>query len=597
MASGGNDEFRLVGRVIDDKFRVERVLGEGGYGVVYAGTHLVLGLPVAIKCLKPFGFTAEERAHGAEAFLREARILFTLGHPSIVRLYDVGIIDEGKIPYCVLELLTGTTLAEEISTRRRARHHFDAVELVGIVAPILEAVGFAHGHGVVHRDLKPGNIMLVEDAGRLVPKVLDFGTARDAGSTGRAAATGDLTGKTGFTPLYAAPEQWDGKFGRTGPHTDVFALGLTIAEMCVLDYALGVPANVMGLYMAALDDTKRPSVRAARKDLPEELDRVLQRALKANVNERYPDARELLSSFRTAMKAETSTAPLARPLSRSSSPGAPPGHSPSNPGHSPSQTGHLAPPQYISAPPHSPSRPHSGPPAYAATPYASTTQPQAITIQGGLGPPIGPPRKPRSNPLPWILGILGVILALLGAFAVGLVFAIKKISEAASQVSPVTTTAPPAAPGAPPPARTTAAPAAAPQPAPPPVATVVLPPGAKVPTLLLQNALDPTPMWTKAEALDVANSHHAGMTNCVRTAFATDPKINGSIDIIISPEEDGTVENAMCNMRNHRNTNGESVMCACIQNEMVRWKFPPAHGRIGLLKTKSFIYEYKLLSP
>lgn len=597
MASGGSDEFRLVGRVIDDKFRVERVLGEGGYGVVYAGTHLVLNVPVAIKCLKPFGFTAEERTHGAQAFLREARILYTLGHPSIVRLYEVGIIDDGKIPYCVLELLSGTTLAEEIATRRRARHHFDPVELVGIIAPILEAVGFAHAHGVVHRDLKPGNIMLVDDAGRIVPKVLDFGTARDAATTGRAAATGDLTGKTGFTPLYAAPEQWDGKFGRTGPHTDVFALGLTIAEMCVLDYALGVPANVMGLYMAALDDTKRPSVRSARADLPAELDQVLHRALRANVNERYPDARELLSSFRTAMKAEVSTAPLARPLAARVSQ---PAHSPSQPAHSPSQP--QPGPQYVSAPPHSPSHsPSGGPVAYAATPYASTTQGAAMTIQPGMGPPLGPPPRPaKSNPLPWILGIFGVILALLGAFAVGLVFAVKKIADAAS-ASPIATTDPapnapspasPAAPGA----KTAAAPAAAPPP-PPPVATVVLPPGAKVPGLVLQNALDPTPMWTKAEALDVANSHQAGMTNCVRSAFATDPKINGFIDIIISPEENGTVGDVMCNMRNHRNTNGESVMCACIQSEMARWRFPPAHGRIGLLKTKSFIYEYKLLSP
>ncbi|MBS2016953.1 MAG: serine/threonine protein kinase [Deltaproteobacteria bacterium] len=613
MSSGGNDEFRLIGRVIDEKFRVERVLGEGGYGVVYAGTHLVLGLPVAIKCLKPFGSTLEERTHSADAFLREARILFTLGHPSIVRLYDVGIIPDGHIPYCVLELLGGRTLAEELGRRRRTRQHFDAAELVSILTPILEAVGFAHSHGVVHRDLKPGNIMLVEEpGGRLVPKVLDFGTARDAATTGRAGAAADLTGKTGFTPLYAAPEQWDNKFGRTGPHTDVFALGLTMVELCVLDYALGTPANVMGLYLAALDETKRPSVRAARPDLPPELDLVIQRALRANVGERYPDARELLASFRAAMKADPSTAGMARPLALSSGVSSPPQTPPvyGSPAYASAPMGAAAP---------------MGAYAASAMPYASTTQPQAITMHG---PPVAAPPA-RSSALPWVLGIAGVVLALLGAVAVGLVFAIHKLSEtAAGEQSPAAapaTQAPPAAPGGPvapaatstvatgpgaPAAKPGAAPAVAPggvtppggapQPGTAPSAAPAAPAPAtngKVPGLVLQNALDPTPMWTKAEVLDVANSHQGGMNACVRNAFATDPKVSGFIDIIISPTETGSVGNAMCSMRNHRNTNGESVMCSCMQGEMVRWKFPAPHGRIGALKTKSFIYEYRLLTP
>ena len=98
----------VVGTVIADKFRVERVLCEGGFGVVYAGTHLVLGLPVAIKCLK---------TGDPAAFLREARILFQLTHPAIVRLFDAGVVQERNIPYAALELLTGKTLQDDIEAR------------------------------------------------------------------------------------------------------------------------------------------------------------------------------------------------------------------------------------------------------------------------------------------------------------------------------------------------------------------------------------------------------------------------------------------------------------------------------------------------
>src|SRR5438105_8569685 len=106
------DLFGLVGSTLADKYRIERVLGEGGFGVVYAGTHLMLGVPIAIKCMKPTGATPDERERAAQAFHREARILFGLGHPAIVRLYDVGVIPNGQVPYAGLELLRGATLTE-----------------------------------------------------------------------------------------------------------------------------------------------------------------------------------------------------------------------------------------------------------------------------------------------------------------------------------------------------------------------------------------------------------------------------------------------------------------------------------------------------
>src|SRR6187401_1130807 len=99
----------------------------------------MLGERVAIKCLKPLGSTEQDRERGAQQFLREARILFGLGHPAIVRLYDVGVIEQRQIPYVVLELLAGTTLADEIASRAKTRRHFQRDELVAVLGPILEA--------------------------------------------------------------------------------------------------------------------------------------------------------------------------------------------------------------------------------------------------------------------------------------------------------------------------------------------------------------------------------------------------------------------------------------------------------------------------
>src|SRR5262245_45562483 len=110
------DLFRLVGTVVEGKYRVDRVLGEGGFGVVYAGTHLYLGQPIAIKCMKPLGETRAQEERMASLFLREANVLFSLTHPGIVRLYDIGVInlELHQVPFVVLELLDGRSLGEEI---------------------------------------------------------------------------------------------------------------------------------------------------------------------------------------------------------------------------------------------------------------------------------------------------------------------------------------------------------------------------------------------------------------------------------------------------------------------------------------------------
>jgi eukaryotic-like serine/threonine-protein kinase len=556
------DLFDLVGTTIAGKFQVERVLGEGGFGVVYAGLHVMLGERVAIKCLKPVGTTDEDRERGAQQFLREARILFGLGHPAIVRLYDVGVIEQRQIPYVVLELLTGTTLEAEIASRAATRRHFGRDELFTVLGPILEAVAFAHERGIVHRDLKPSNMMLVSEAGRLLPKVLDFGTARaDVAGTGRAGAPSPAApegslGKTGFTPLYAAPEQWDAQFGTTGPRTDVFALGLTIAEVCLLGYPIdSASGGILAVFKASLDESARPMLARTRPDLPPELEQVILRAMRARPDERYADARELSSAFRAALRVAPSTAPLAPPLS---------------PSYSPPQAAH---PSY--GPPQAAYAPSYGPPQAGALVGSSTTQPHAV---GATGPAIAPS---RSNVIPWVIGIAGLGIAVV-MVVIGVVVAVVLPSASPTPAPPANAPAAPAAP--------TAAPTA---PTVKPGSTVASGPA---PRLILGSAIGMAPFWTQAEVMDVARTHHNEMIGCAREAVVAQPGVEGDISITVHPNKSGTVESVQCSMRVH-NTAGETALCGCVEATMGRWKYPAAHGRLGFLDSAPFIYGYKLFPP
>ena len=391
------DPFSLVGTVIADKFRVERVLGEGGFGVVYAGTHLVLGLPVAIKCLK---------TGDPAAFLREARILFTLTHPAIVRLFDAGVVPERNIPYAALELLSGPTLNDDIEKRAPMKRHYGREEIAAIFGTILEGVAHAHEHGIIHRDLKPSNIMLVGDLAKPHPKVLDFGTARDA--VAAIEATNASLG-SGFTPLYAAPEQWDRGRGQVSPRTDVYALGVTLAEMCLLAHPFPAPQSLSAILHDTLDESRRPRIAQARPDLPAELEAVVLRALRVRPEQRHADARELLLDLRSALKTSPETAPLARPMMqmRASTPT----------------------PAPMTQPPMTPPR-QTPPPV---TPIM--TAPTAAIV---TAPPMAEPRR-RSSALPWVLA--AIFLAIAAVAIVAGVFAALRLAQ--PKPSPTEEPAPP----------------------------------------------------------------------------------------------------------------------------------------------------------
>ena len=234
------DPFALRGTILERKYRVDEAVAQGGFGVVYAGHHLGLDTPVAIKVLKPQPHDApEEWPDRLAGFLAEGRTLARLRHPSIVAVLDAGTTHMDAlglhVPWMVLEWLDGETLAARLA-RRRGRGGMAKDECLALMRPVLEAIAVAHEAGLVHRDLKASNVMLVPSGSeRAIPRLLDFGIAKMMQpDEAEAVPTGETSTKSrisAFTTASAAPEQISG--GRTGPWTDVFALGLLLTELLI----------------------------------------------------------------------------------------------------------------------------------------------------------------------------------------------------------------------------------------------------------------------------------------------------------------------------------------------------------------------------
>ena len=211
------------GAVVADRYRLDRKLGEGGSGVVWAATHTMMKREVALKFLK----TA--RPDAVKRFLREARVSSTLRHPNIVEVHDVFILPGRDVPVMVMDLLHG----ESLGTKLRRQGSLGQVETAKTLLPVVRALGAAHALGIVHRDLKPENIFLLSaPTGTEGPvRVLDFGLAKLTATEGSLASTGRIT-KSGVvvgTPHYLAPEQLTPDVA-VDHAVDVWALGVVVFE-------------------------------------------------------------------------------------------------------------------------------------------------------------------------------------------------------------------------------------------------------------------------------------------------------------------------------------------------------------------------------
>lgn len=282
-----------IGSIVGQRYRIDANAGAGGYGEVFRATDLTLGASVALKTIhvgpSPSGAT---RAEHALALLDEARNLSRLRHPNIVAALDAGLMEQegGSVPYLVVEWMEGPTLAQHLA---RAIGPRSLAETWAILHPIVLALAHAHAVGIAHRDLKPSNVMMDVVGGVIVPRLIDFGIAKtmDAGTLPGSGATRTTSDSSPFTPAYAAPEQIVA--ARTGPWTDVHALGLLFVEVCTGRDPYGHHC------MASAVSPTRPTPAALGVDAGP-FEPVIARALSLRPRERYADARALLAALNAA---------------------------------------------------------------------------------------------------------------------------------------------------------------------------------------------------------------------------------------------------------------------------------------------------------
>ena len=266
------------GQILLGKYRIERVLGMGGMGVVVAATHVTLEERVAIKFLLP---QALNNAEAVARFLREARAAVRIKSEHIARVTDVGQLETGA-PYMIMEYLDGADLGT-ISQRRGAFSIDDALECL---LQACEAIAEAHALGIVHRDLKPANLFLVTRAdGTPSVKVLDFGISK---VTGMASSGSDLSMTKTTTvmgsPLYMSPEQMASSRD-VDARTDIWALGAILYEL--LTGTVPFQADTITQLCVMILQQSPPSLRALRPDAPEGLERVIVRCLDKDRNRRF----------------------------------------------------------------------------------------------------------------------------------------------------------------------------------------------------------------------------------------------------------------------------------------------------------------------
>ncbi len=303
------DPFELVGTTIAGKYFVEEIVARTALSAVYRATHRVWQRSVAIKAFAGPSLSSAARQELLASFVEEGRLLMDLSErcASICQARDVSSLTTARgewVPYTVLEWLDGECLEVQLRRERaEGRPPRTLAEVIELLNPIAEALAIAHERGVVHRDVKPGNVFVLSGASGEAPrmKLLDFGVAK--AMRGAIVAPAGTETTQSFTPSYAAPEQFSSAYGTTGPWTDVFALALIVVELLAGREALQGEA-VEGLAAQSCDPIVRPTARVLGADVSDHVERVLQRALAVRLEDRFEGARELWDALGAALALE-----------------------------------------------------------------------------------------------------------------------------------------------------------------------------------------------------------------------------------------------------------------------------------------------------
>jgi serine/threonine-protein kinase len=267
---------------LDGKYHVERVIGEGGMGMVVEARHSSLGTRYALKIL----MDADDPVL-RERFLREAQASASLKSPHTVRVFDVGALPSGE-PYLVMELLEGCDLHQLVAERGA----LPPAEAVGYVLQTCDALAEAHGRGMVHRDIKPANLFLCRgERGAGIVKLLDFGISKAGILAGSAPRSLTETGSMLGTPHFMAPEQLVSSRD-VDARADIWSLGATLFEL--LSGEVPFDGQHVAEIFAAVVRSPPRSLRALRPEVPAELERVVTRCLEKDPGDRYASVADLV---------------------------------------------------------------------------------------------------------------------------------------------------------------------------------------------------------------------------------------------------------------------------------------------------------------
>jgi serine/threonine protein kinase len=337
------DPFGIIGQVLDSQFRVDRLVGEGGFSAVYRGHHLGLDEPIAIKCLKlPPSLSRALVDQFVKRFRDESRILYRLsqGNLNIVRSIaggtwqsPVGVL----VPFMVLEWMDGRSLANEFTIRRTVGKQGRSLdEVLNVFESAADGIAYAHAQGVIHRDLNPGNFFFTNSPQGQRLKVLDFGVAKILDDSTLNIERMQTVGQIRiFAPAYGSPEQFDDSLGKVGAASDVYAFALILLE-ALRDRPVNDGTHLGEFAQRAIDPNQRPTPRALGIDVPDEVESIFARATRLQPRERWQSVAEFWNSLTNAVSAakeqryaraatETPSLGMPQPASRSTKTGmAPP---------------------------------------------------------------------------------------------------------------------------------------------------------------------------------------------------------------------------------------------------------------------------------
>jgi hypothetical protein len=307
------DPLGIIGVTLEERYLIEALVGEGGFAYVYRGQQIRWQRRVAIKIFKVAGQDDEALR---ESFVKEGALLSELSRQTtaIVQSYDIGTCvtrDDRRLLFIALEWLDGRTLSAAVDAERAAgQGGWPLARVLELLAPVAEALAIAHRNGIAHRDVKPGNMFIVEREGRPTTKLLDFGIAKVAAEYEQGfKGTGGKV--NAFTLGYAAPEQILKRHGSTGPWSDVYSLALVCVEL-LAGRDVGDQENTQGVLRRLGDPAVPPTPAQVGVTVAPAVEAVFARALTLQADQRYPDAAAFWQALVGAARGDAAQAGPAR---------------------------------------------------------------------------------------------------------------------------------------------------------------------------------------------------------------------------------------------------------------------------------------------